>query len=119
MTPFGNCYFLCRWRHLWSAIADYFGVEAEGPRSEPIDMVQTIMSQDQVWEDIVRDNNLQTYKLQDITQYWLLNLSLRKPMSCFADMSKSREMGFLKYQNTEKSFFKLFDYLKQVKIIPS
>ena len=34
-------------------------------------------------------------------------------------MTKSRDLGFKSYISTDKSFFKLFDYLKKNKYIPS
>ncbi len=107
-----------RWRFLWRAFSNYFEIAPEGPSTEPVDMVEFMKDKEPVWEDIVQKYDLKHYKLSEIATWWLLNLSLRRKVSCPTDMTKSREMGFLRYENTEKAYFRLFDNLREKKIIP-
>ena len=72
----------------------------------------------EAWGSIVQKYHLKPFTLGDIFQGWIADIALNVPFSWSSDMSKSREAGFLVYQNSEKSFIKLFDQLRQEKIIP-
>ena len=48
-----------------------------------------------------------------------MQVSTAGTISVLNDMTKSRDLGFNSYISTDKSFFKLFDYMKKNKYIPS
>ncbi len=57
-------------------------------------------------------------KLEQLTVWWHVKVDVGRELSCPTDMSKSREMGFLRYQTTDKAYLRLFDYLRANKYIP-
>ena len=106
-----------RWRWLWRAIADYFGVKVVDP-TEPVIMEKLMADKGPVWDEIVKKHGLQNFKLGDLTNWWFVNIDLGRTVSCPTDMNKSREFGFTKTQDTEKAYLKLFDYLRANKYVP-
>ena len=54
----------------------------------------------------------------DLASWWHTDADLGRTVETFADMSKSRELGFLDFQNTTDSFLDLFDQLRAARIIP-
>ena len=107
-----------RWKSLWPKIAEYFGIEPIGPGDEPINLTARMAAMEPKWIEMVKKYNLGNYALDDVATWWVVSSSTSRTASCLTDMTKSREMGFLKYQSTEKSVFKLFDKLRSQNIIP-
>ena len=60
----------------------------------------------------------QANRLEAIAPWWHVDADLGRTQECMADMSRSRELGFLDYQSTWLSFVGLFDTLRREKIIP-
>ena len=54
----------------------------------------------------------------ELASWWHTDADLGREVETFADMSKSREMGFLDYQSTIGSFTDLFEQLREARIIP-
>lgn len=107
-----------RWEHLWSVIANHFGLEP-APYPGHATPLETTMSNDgPAWDAIVRDHRLQPNPLDRLASPWHTDADLGRPMECVNDMSKSRRLGFLVYQETERSFLDLFDRLREERIIP-
>ena len=65
------------------------------------------------------DVSFQKLKLSELTNWWFIRVSTAGTISVLNDMTKSRDLGFNSYISTDKSFFKLFDYMKKNKYIPS
>jgi len=108
---------LFRWRLLWRSIARYFDVRVEDPK-EPIIMEKLMADKGPVWDEIVKKYGLKPFKLQDLTNWWFVNIDLGRTVSCPTDMNKSRELGFKGFLDTEKAYNKLFDYLRKNKYVP-
>ena len=107
-----------RWKSLWPKIAEYFGVEPVGPEEMPMNLTEKMTALEHKWVEMVEEYGLQKYALADIATWWMVSSSSSREVNCLTDMTKSREMGFLKYQSTEKSIFNLFDTLRREKILP-
>ena len=107
-----------RWKSLWPKIAEYFGIEPVGPEETPMNLTQKMTALKHKWVEMVEEYGLQKYASADISTWWMVSSSSSREVNCLTDMTKSREMGFLKYQLTEKSIFNLFDTLRREKIIP-
>jgi hypothetical protein len=67
---------------------------------------------------IVKRHGLQENKFSQLASAWHTDLDLGRPIEVMTDMSNSRKLGFKEYQNTEESFIKLFEQLREEKIIP-
>ena len=61
---------------------------------------------------------LAPYRATDLASWWHTDADLGRPVEAFADMSKSRALGFLGFRDTERTFLTLFDRLREHRIIP-
>lgn len=102
-----------RFKQMWKVIADDFGLEV--PDQVGSSFVGNEM--ESYWAEMVKKLELQPYKLDDVTTGILIVQT--GSGDTLADVTKSREHGFRVYQNSEKSFLKLFEYLRQQKFIPA
>ncbi len=73
---------------------------------------------DDVWASLVAAHGLQPYKATDLASWWHTDADLGREVETFADMSKSRLLGFLDYQPSVNSFLDLFEQLRAARIIP-
>lgn len=109
---------LFRWSWLWGRIAAYFGVKSEGFKDEVRPMEKQLEGEDAVWRRLVQQHELVDYELSTLSSAWHTDLDLGRPIEVMVDMANSRRLGFSAFQNTEDSFYKLFDELRHAKIIP-
>ena len=107
-----------RWRRMWQVIAEYFSLDTGEYPGEPMSMEDFVSSHVDVWDEITDKFGLQRFRLDTLMSGWYVNAILGSKVSIVSDMNKSRELGYLQCQDTEKSFCKLFDYLRSIKIIP-
>ena len=107
-----------RWNRLWKKIADYFGIESIGFTGEikPLDL--QMANDTEVWANIANKYNLKETNLNRLASAWHTDLDLGRPIEVMTSMSKSRKLGFLEYQDTEDTFFNLFQRLRNAKLIP-
>ena len=74
---------------------------------------------DSVWKEIVQKHNLKKTSLSEIATWWLLDAAVGGKKGIFADMTRSRELGFTKYISSLKSYVKVFERLQADNYIPS
>ncbi|ARS35692.1 SDR family oxidoreductase [Pontibacter actiniarum] len=107
-----------RWKWLWKRLASWFGVEPVG-FDGTIHLLEDEMAQDDtLWRGIAERHSLVEPDLSRLASPWHTDLDLGRPIEVMTDMSKSRKLGFLVYQNTEESFFDLFTQLRKDRLIP-
>lgn len=107
-----------RWQRLWGAIGGYFGIDAAPYPGAPVPLQQQMADMEPLWEQLVQTQRLQPNRLGELTSAWHTDLDLGRPMECVNDMNKSRNFGFLGFQDTQRSFLDLFDQLRHERIIP-
>ena len=73
---------------------------------------------DRVWAKIARKYVLAESDLSVLASAWHTDADLGRPIEVITDMSKSRRLGFLDYEPTDESFFRLFERLRREKLIP-
>ncbi len=107
-----------RWRQMWTRVAESLGVEpAEYPGSaNPLE--GRMGHADEVWASLVEKDGLADYRASDLASWWHTDADLSREVETFADMSKSRSLGFLDYQHSARSFVDLFETLRTQRIIP-
>jgi hypothetical protein len=71
-----------------------------------------------VWDEIVRNHGLAANPISRVASFWHSDADLSREVETFNDMGRSRKLGFLDYQDTEKSFTDAFDRLRADRIIP-
>jgi len=107
-----------RWRQMWKRVAEGLGVEAAEYPGAPNPLEGRMGHADNVWAELVDKYGLVNYKATDIASWWHTDADLGREVETFADMSKSRAMGFLDFQDSARSFLDLFDTLRAQKVIP-
>lgn len=108
-----------RWREMWGHVAHDLGVPAaEYPgQAQPLDI--QMAHAEPVWDFIVQDAGLAPHPLSGLVSWWHTDADLGRPIEAFADISKSRDAGFLGHRTTRQSFRDLFEQLRQARIIPA
>jgi nucleoside-diphosphate-sugar epimerase len=108
-----------RWRQMWARVAEGLGVEpAEYPGS-PRPLADRMGDADEVWAGLVREHDLADWTPSQLASWWHTDADLGREVETFADMSKSRAMGFLDFQDSSRSFLDLFDTLRAQRVIPA
>ncbi|RZJ85257.1 MAG: NAD-dependent dehydratase [Chryseobacterium sp.] len=81
-------------------------------------MEAELVNDEAVWAQIAQKYSLKEHNLNKLASAWHTDLDLGRPIEVMTDMSKSRKLGFLNYQDTKGSFFDLFEKLRMEKLIP-
>src|SRR5271154_4533003 len=101
-----------RWRWLWPQLAAYFGVGWEGPAAGLRPPEGRIGKAAEQWATIAAKHGLLERDVTRLVSWWHTDGDLGRTIECVNDMSKSRRLGFLRYQETPASFFDLWARLK-------
>lgn len=107
-----------RWRQLWPRVAEALGVEAAPHPGQPTPLDGRMDHADEVWDRLVAEHGLVPRRASEIASWWHTDADLGREVETFADMNKSRALGFLDFQDTTRSFTDLFDQLRAERIIP-
>ncbi len=103
---------------MWQQLAEYFELKV-GSYSGHVNSLENQMRDiGPTWEKIVEKYKLVPTSLDQIASWWHTDSDLSRPFETFADMSKSRKLGFLDYQKSSESFIDVFDKLKEERFIP-
>lgn len=108
-----------KWKHFWKFLAEEFGIERymfeEGEKR--LSLVEMMKDKGPVWEEIVKEHQLQPTKLEEVGVWWFADLILGGE-SVISSMNKSKEHGFLGFRNSKNSFISWIDKMKAYKIVP-
>jgi len=107
-----------RWSRLWRRIADYFGIELIGYQGDIRPLEEEMINDAEIWQQIAKKHQLIETDLSRLVSAWHTDLDLGRPIEVMTDMSKSRKLGFLVFQDTEESFYDLFEALRKAELIP-
>jgi len=107
-----------RWSWMWERIARWFGAEAASFPGEGMLLEHQLAGAAPVWAEIARKYNLAEPDLNKLASPWHTDADLGRSIEVVTDMSKSRKLGFLDYQETQDSFFDLFAQLREARLIP-
>jgi nucleoside-diphosphate-sugar epimerase len=107
-----------RWKWMWERLADWFGIRPAPYPGEGIPLERQLADGGPIWAEIARKYNLSEANFSAITSAWHTDADLGRPIEVVTDMSKSRKLGFLDYQVTDESFFRLFARLREARVIP-
>ncbi|CAL9075066.1 unnamed protein product, partial [Musa acuminata var. zebrina] len=111
---------LFKWKHLWAALADQFGLESVGYEGEAsrFKLEDAMRGKEAVWAEIVAENELVPTKLEEVASWWFADVVLGLELAHLDSMNKSKEHGFLGFRNTVASFNSCIDKMKAFKIVP-
>ncbi|MFO1069128.1 MAG: SDR family oxidoreductase [Geminicoccaceae bacterium] len=107
-----------RWNWLWPRLAALYGVPAADYPGRATPLVEQMAGAAPVWDRIVRKYGLAANAIDVVASWWHSDADLGRPVECFTDMSKSRRLGFMDYQETTESFRYVYERLKAERIVP-
>ncbi|KAJ6939800.1 hypothetical protein NC651_006076 [Populus alba x Populus x berolinensis] len=110
---------LFKWKHLWTVLAEEFGIEKYGfeEGESSVTLAEKMKDKGPVWEEIVRENQLLPNKLEQVGGWWFADLMFSRTGSVLC-LNKSKEHGFLGFRNSKKSFVSWIDKMKAYKVVP-
>nr|WLD25707.1 progesterone-5-beta-reductase 3-2 [Pelargonium hybrid cultivar] len=107
-----------RWKHFWKVLAEQFGLEQHGfEEGKNVRLGELMKGKEKVWDEIVRVNQLQPTKLEEVGAWWFADLVLAGE-GMLSSMNKSKEHGFVGFRNSKNSFISWIDKVKSFKIVP-
>ncbi len=80
-----------RWSWLWPRLAEWFGLEAQGPGAT---LEEQLVGAASVWTEIARKHGLVQPDIDKLVSAWHTDADLGRPFEVVFDMSKSRKLGF-------------------------
>lgn len=107
-----------KYKRVWSLLAGRFGLEVPPYNGQPISLKEMMKDKESVWEEIVAEHDLIPTKLEDVGNWWFVDLVLNTPFTSVSSMNKSKESGFLGFRNTEASVLHWIDKMRRKKIVP-
>jgi nucleoside-diphosphate-sugar epimerase len=107
-----------RWSWMWERLAGWFGLEPAPFSGEVIPLETQLADAAPIWKEIAAKYGLVESDLNVLASAWHTDADLGRPIEVVTDMSKSRKLGFLDYEATDESFFRLFEHLRREKLIP-
>jgi hypothetical protein len=103
---------------MWRVIARYFDLEPAPYSGTPTPLAPQLAEAGPIWDRLVAEHRLQPHSLDRLQSAWHTDADLSRPVECVYDLSKSRRLGFLDYQDSAQAFIDLYDRLRQERIIP-
>ncbi|KQR72629.1 SDR family oxidoreductase [Pedobacter sp. Leaf176] len=107
-----------RWSRLWKRLAVYFEIEPVGYEGSTQSLETEMENDAAVWRKIAAEHKLKEADINRLSSAWHTDLDLARPIEVMTDMSKSRKLGFIIFQDTEESFYDLFEALRKAELIP-
>jgi nucleoside-diphosphate-sugar epimerase len=108
-----------RWRRMWQVIAGHFGVEAAPYEGQQQSLEALMADAGEVWRDIARRHDLVEPDIGRLATWWHSDADFGRKLECISDMSRSRKLGFLDYQDTHDTFIDLFRRLQAERLVPT
>jgi nucleoside-diphosphate-sugar epimerase len=108
-----------RWRWLWPQLAEHFGLRWEGPPEGKAPLEPRMNGVAGEWAQLAEKYGLVEKDVNRLASWWHTDGDLGRTIECVNDMSKSRLLGFARYQETPESFLDLFARLKAERLIPA
>jgi hypothetical protein len=108
-----------RWRWLWPQLAACFGVRWEGPPDGLAPLESRMGCAAEEWAKVAAKYSLVEPDVNRLVSWWHTDGDLSRTIECVNDMTKSRRLGFVRYQETPASFLDLFRRLQAERLIPA
>ncbi|XP_017616706.1 3-oxo-Delta(4,5)-steroid 5-beta-reductase-like [Gossypium arboreum] len=107
-----------KWKQLWTVLAEQFGIEEYGfVEGENRGLEEVMKGKEGVWEEIVKEEQLQKTSLEEVGNWWFADLAFLAEAPLL-NTNKSKEHGFLGFRNSQNSFVTWIDKMKAYKIVP-
>ncbi|MDF2192082.1 SDR family oxidoreductase [Paraflavitalea sp. CAU 1676] len=107
---------LFRWNDLWPKLAAYFGLAVAPPL--PMNLDTIMADKGALWQEIQAKHGLAPHDYSALSHWRFADFVFSWDYDFFGDGSKARRLGFHEYVDTEEMFYRLFDELRERKVIP-
>lgn len=105
-----------RWSAMWPAIAAFFDLDVAPPL--PMSLTDVMADKGEVWDAMVARHGLLPTPYRDVSSWPFGDFVFGWDYDVIADTSKSRRAGFHEYVETEAMFVRIFQDLRDRRIIP-
>lgn len=107
---------LFRWSSMWPAIAAFFDLEVAPPLE--MNLSDVMADKEELWNTMVERHDLVPTPYADVSSWAFGDFVFAWDYDVIADTSKSRRAGFHEYVETEEMFTRIFQDLRDRRLIP-
>lgn len=105
-----------RWSSMWPKIAAFFDLEVAPPL--PMSLTQVMADKAELWSRMIDRYDLVPTAYSDVSSWEFGDFVFAWDYDVIADASKSRRAGFHEYVQTEEMFLRIFQDLRDRRLIP-
>lgn len=105
-----------RWSSMWPKIAAFFDLDVAPPL--PMSLADVMADKEPLWDEMVARHGLLPTPYSDVSSWTFGDFVFGWDYDVVADSSKVRRAGFHDYVETEAMFLRIFEDLRDQKIIP-
>jgi nucleoside-diphosphate-sugar epimerase len=107
---------LFRWEEMWPKLADYFEVPVAP--GLPMSLTTVMADKEPVWNEIVAKEDLAPTPYRDVSSWAFGDAVFSWDYDLIADGSKARRHGFHEHIDTAAMFARIFNDMRERRIIP-
>jgi len=104
-----------RWSSMWPKIAAFFDLDVAPPL--PMSLTEVMADKAELWDQLVADH-LEPTKYSDVSSWQFGDFVFAWDYDVIADGSKARRAGFHEYVDTGSMFLRIFQDLRDQRLIP-
>ena len=105
-----------RWSRMWPKIAAFFDLAVAPPL--PMQLTEIMADKTDLWDSMVASHGLQPTPYADVSSWPFGDFVFGWDYDVIADGSKARRAGFHEYVETEEMFLRIFQSLRDQRLIP-
>ena len=105
-----------RWRYIWPRVADFFQMQP-GP-VQTMNLSQRASSTAVIWQEIAARHRLRSMSFDDLGDWGYFDFTLRSDFDDISGTLKARRCGFTEFVESEEALLRLFQRLREARIIP-
>ena len=106
-----------RWRSLWPKLAEAFEMPVGTVR--PMQLTECLAGRNSVWRDICENHQLQMPQIKEVANWAYADATLERHWDEILCHNKARRFGFLDWDNSEETFFRVLRQYRDARILPS
>ncbi|MDQ0577401.1 SDR family oxidoreductase [Agromyces albus] len=107
---------LFRWSSMWPKLAAFFDLDVAPPLT--IGLTDVMADKAGLWSEMVERHGLVPTPYEDVSSWQFGDFVFGWDYDVIADTSKSRRAGFHEYVDTESMFLRIFQDLRDQRLIP-
>lgn len=107
---------LFRWSSMWPKIAAFFDLEVAPPLG--MSLADVMADKQELWNGMIERHGLLATPYSDVSSWTFGDFVFAWDYDVIADTSKSRRAGFHEYVDSEAMFLRVFQDLRDRRIIP-